>query len=131
MVEADDPTLSVDLPNDPSAPWAAREFIRAVVQTWALDGAGEIIELLTDELVSNVVRHVSAPMQLRVYRGGSSVRVEVDDPSRDLPVLHHPDPLIDHGRGILLIEGLATAWGVKVHDNGKTVWFEVDASTAV
>jgi hypothetical protein len=53
------------------------------------------------------------------------VRVEVDDGSGDLPELRHPASDEVHGRGILLVESLATRWGVLPRAAGKTVWFEV------
>jgi anti-sigma regulatory factor (Ser/Thr protein kinase) len=121
---------SIDLVSDRGAPGAAREFLRSTLETWRLDGFGDVTELLTDELVSNVVRHVGAPMQLRAARHGSSIRIEVDDPSTDAPVRQDPDPTQDHGRGILLVESLATVWGVELRDDGKTVWFEIDVETA-
>ncbi len=126
----DGPMSSVDLMSEPGAPGAAREFLRSTLQTWRLDGFGDVAELLADELVSNVVRHVGAPMQLRAVRHPSSIRIEVDDPSTEPPVRQDPDPLQDHGRGILLVESLATVWGVELRDDGKTVWFEIDVETA-
>ena len=65
-------------------------------------------------------------MQLRITRGPTAVRIEVDDPSSTVPVQQDPDPMEDHGRGIFLVETLATSWGVEVRDDGKTVWFEID-----
>ena len=58
------------------------------------------------------------------------MRIEVDDPSTEPPVLQNPDPLDERGRGILLVESLATSWGVDIHETGKTVWFEIDVDTA-
>jgi anti-sigma regulatory factor (Ser/Thr protein kinase) len=108
----------------------ARAFLRSTLETWKLDGFGEITELLVTELVANVVIHVGAPMTLRVQRATSAVRVEIDDPSPDVPVVRHPDAADEHGRGVLLVDQLATAWGVEPHAEGKTVWFELDVSTA-
>lgn len=31
-----------------------------------------------------------------------------------------------HGRGLILVQSLADAWGVRVHGVGKVVWFELD-----
>jgi anti-sigma regulatory factor (Ser/Thr protein kinase) len=121
---------SVDLASDTEAPGAAREFLREALRTWRLDGFGDVTELLADELVSNVVRHVGAPMQLRASRRPSSIRIEVDDPSTEPPVRQDPDPWQDHGRGILLVDSLATTWGVELRDDGKCVWFEIDVDTA-
>jgi anti-sigma regulatory factor (Ser/Thr protein kinase) len=109
----------------------ARVFLRAALQTWELDGFGAVTEVLTSELVTNVVRHVGAPMTLRALRQPSTIRVEVDDPSTGPPVVQHPQPLDEHGRGLFLIDSLADEWGVTPHgEDGKTVWFEIDVTTA-
>jgi anti-sigma regulatory factor (Ser/Thr protein kinase) len=122
--------VETNLPSTLSSPQMARAFLRSTLETWKLDGFGEITELLVTELVANVVIHVGAPMTLRVQRATSAVRVEIDDPSPDVPVVRHPDAADEHGRGVLLVDQLATAWGVEPHAEGKTVWFELDVSTA-
>jgi anti-sigma regulatory factor (Ser/Thr protein kinase) len=109
---------------------SARAFLRATLETWELDGLGEVTELLTSELVSNVTRHVGSPMTVRALRGPSRIRVEVDDDSRTAPVLRHPSAHEPRGRGILLIDALADEWGTELRDHGKTVWFEIDATRA-
>jgi anti-sigma regulatory factor (Ser/Thr protein kinase) len=131
MEERDDGrSVTIELPSSTHTPRAARAFLRDTLQTWELDGFGDVTELLADELVCNVVRHVGAPMQLRAVRRPSSIRIEVDDPSTEPPVLQNPDPLDERGRGILLVESLATSWGVDIRETGKTVWFEIDVDTA-
>jgi hypothetical protein len=109
---------------------SVRGFLRAALHTWELDGFGKVTELLSDELVSNVVRHVGSPMTVRALLQPFSIRIEVDDSSAEMPVLQHPDILEDHGRGVLLIDSLATQWGSEPRANGKTVWFEIDVTTA-
>ena len=123
--------VETHLPPLPTSPSAARAFLRGALQTWNLDGFGDVTEVLTDELVANVVRHVHAPMTVRVRRQPNSIRVEVDDPSNDPPVQQHADVLAESGRGLLLIDSLADQWGVIQHDgDGKTVWFEINGTTA-
>jgi anti-sigma regulatory factor (Ser/Thr protein kinase) len=100
------------------------------LQTWQLDGFGEVTELLTDELVANVVRHVGSPMTVRATSEGGMIRVEVDDPSTEPPLLQRPESDGARGRGILLVDALATRWGTDIRSDGKTVWFEIDVSTA-
>jgi anti-sigma regulatory factor (Ser/Thr protein kinase) len=117
-------------PGTPEAPQSARAFLRATLRTWQLDGFGMVTELLTDELVSNVVRHVGCPVTLRATSEGAMLRIEVSDRSTEPPVLQHPDPYEARGRGILLVDSLATQWGTEIRDDGKTVWFELDVSTA-
>ena len=129
MVVSDATIVTLELENQVSAPRRAREFLRHVLRSWCLQGVGDIAELLTGELVANVVRHVGAPMELRASRHQASLRIEVADPSTKPPVVRHPDPAEDHGRGILLVESLASAWGVVLRPDGKTVWFELGLET--
>ena len=123
-------SVETQFPGTPDSPQSARAFLRAALETWQLDGFGEVTELLTDELVANVVRHVGSPLTLRAKTDGPILRIEVDDPSTDPPVLRHPDVDEDRGRAILLVDALATQWGTDIHSDGKTVWFEIDVSTA-
>ncbi|MGW1163344.1 ATP-binding protein, partial [Streptomyces sp. NPDC002513] len=32
-----------------------------------------------------------------------------------------------HGRGLVLVQSLADAWGVRAHGVGKAVWFDLGA----
>jgi hypothetical protein len=42
-----------------------------------------------------------------------------------------PEPTDEHGRGAFLVDALANDWGADVHpEDGKTVWFEIDITTA-
>ena len=119
------------LPAIPTAPQLARGFLRSTLETWKLDGFGEITELLASELVSNAVVHVGHPMTIRICRQIDRIRVEVRDESRQLPSLETPDPTNEHGRGVFLVEALAANWGAEVDpEDGKTVWFELDTTTA-
>jgi hypothetical protein len=71
-------------------------------------------------------------MTVRVYLHGSTVRVEVDDESPEFPVLAQPDDASAlHGRGLVLVDALASDWGTRPNERGKTVWFELDAKAAM
>jgi anti-sigma regulatory factor (Ser/Thr protein kinase) len=124
------PRVETHFPGTVEAPQSARAFLRAALQTWQLDGLGDVTELLTDELVANVVRHVGSPMTVRATSDGGTIRVEVDDPSTEPPLLQHPESDDARGRGILLVDALATQWGTDIGPHGKTVWFEIDFNTA-
>jgi anti-sigma regulatory factor (Ser/Thr protein kinase) len=127
-VVADAPARSITLPSDPGAARTAREFVRNAMRAWALDDTDQIAELLTNELVGNVVRHVGSAMEVRASCRPESIRIEVDDASTEPPIRRHPDELDEHGRGILFVETLATDWGVELRDGGKTIWFELEAT---
>ena len=112
------------------APRTAREFLRETLATQRMDGFGELSELLTTELVANVVDHVGSPMTLRVYAVEGALRVEVDDAGTDAPAVQPRNALTPRGNGMLLVDGLANRWGVEARAAGKTVWFELDVITA-
>lgn len=122
--------VETHLPSLDTAPSSARGFLRSALQTWQLDGFGEVTELLTGELVANVVRHVGSPITIRATLADDRVRIEVDDTSTEPPVLRHPSPEDPGGRGILFVDTLADAWGTDITPTGKTVWFDIDVSTA-
>lgn len=120
------------LPATPTAPQLARGFLRSTLEAWKLEGFGEITELLASELVSNAVVHVGHPMTLRICRQMNRIRVELNDESQQLPSLETPHRFEEHGRGVFLVDALATDWGAEVDpEHGKTVWFELDTTTAI
>ena len=105
----------------------ARDLVRTALFDWHEEGRADIAELLTSELVANVVMHAHSDMTIRACLTRDAVRVEVDDESSTLPEVQHPGVDGEHGRGMLLIATLADHWGTQRHeDDGKTVWFELD-----
>lgn len=87
----------------------------------------EVLLLLTSELVTNAVRHGTGPVGVRVACGDEGVRVEVEDQSPTWPVVQAVDRDALGGRGLVLVDGLCTSWGVLDGGAGKTVWFTLDA----
>jgi hypothetical protein len=115
------------LPPSPAASQLAREWLRPKLHAQHLDGLTDTTELLLTELIANVVRHVGAPMAIRLLCAEGAVRVEVDDPSLEPPVVRRFDVDGETGRGLLLLAALSRRWGTKRLPDaaGKTVWFEV------
>ncbi|MFZ0163873.1 MAG: ATP-binding protein, partial [Trebonia sp.] len=62
---------------------------------------------------------------LRLRRGGEAVWVEVFDPDLRLPRLRTARATDEGGRGLYLVEQLATRWGSRPTSEGKAVWFEL------
>ena len=87
----------------------------------------EVVLLLTSELVTNAVRHGAGPMGVHVVWDDGGVRVEVEDQSPERPVVQATDPDALDGRGLLLVDGLSSGWGVLAGRTGKIVWFTLDA----
>jgi serine phosphatase RsbU (regulator of sigma subunit)/anti-sigma regulatory factor (Ser/Thr protein kinase) len=62
---------------------------------------------------------------LRLRRGATSVWVEVFDPDLRLPRIRTAGETDEGGRGLYLVEQLATRWGSRPTSEGKAVWFEM------
>ncbi|AXB41618.1 ATP-binding protein [Amycolatopsis albispora] len=80
--------------------------------------------LVADELVSNAHQHGKAPRACRlVLTGEGRLRIEVDDAGPGQPKMRTPDRT--GGRGLRMVNRLASAWGVERYPGHKTVWAEL------
>jgi anti-sigma regulatory factor (Ser/Thr protein kinase) len=85
----------------------------------------ETIALLVTELVTNAILHARTPLLLTLESRPGSVRIRVEDESNEQPALRHYEPDAVTGRGLALVEQLASSWGVDTTPSGKAVWCEV------
>ncbi|MGW5427107.1 ATP-binding protein [Streptomyces sp. NPDC004059] len=109
----------------------ARRELRELLRHWGKPGRSEIAELLTSELVTNALVHTDDDAVLTAVVEPDGLRVEVRDFVGRRPQLRGPDADDDtHGRGMVLVQSLADAWGVRPHGVGKSVWFELGAEAA-
>lgn len=108
----------------PARRWASDLLMAAGVEGNVLD----VMILLVSEVVTNAVAHAVPPVSLIIKVGEERVRVEVRDCARELPIIKHPPPTQPGGRGVALVDMLATDWGVsydEIDGSLKAVWFEV------
>ncbi|MER6627444.1 SpoIIE family protein phosphatase [Streptomyces sp. NPDC000987] len=114
---------------EPERVAAARQQLRELLHDWAYPDQVDSAVLLLSEMLTNVLLHTDSDALLRAEvrgeKGDRRMRVEVTDPSDDLPHRRRPGELASSGRGLLLIELLAHAWGVDPQGEGKTIWFEL------
>lgn len=112
----------------------ARRLAACQLDAWGVPYAtplSEAVTLIVAELSSNAVLHGLVPgrdFALRLLRDRASglVRVEVSDTHPARPVRLAPSAADDGGRGLLLVDALATRWGVMERlGPGKTVWAEL------
>jgi anti-sigma regulatory factor (Ser/Thr protein kinase) len=85
--------------------------------------------LVATELVTNAWDHGDGAVQVRMSHSARpcQVLIEVDDNSREHPVLVHGDNSRPRGRGMFIVTQLATTWGVRDQPSAgsKTVWAHV------
>lgn len=116
----------------PAGPWLVTHARRRVANSAVGFGASPdeslVVELLTSEILTNAVvhgaEHGHVTVRTALHDGTFSVAVIDDDPH--LPVRRAPDAGDASGRGLWVIDNLATAWGIEPSATGKTVWFSLE-----
>ncbi|WP_406724888.1 ATP-binding SpoIIE family protein phosphatase [Streptomyces sp. GD-15H] len=116
-------TASWEVPADPAAVADARRRATAQLARWGLREAQPTTELIVSELVTNAIRHASAPIELRLIHNGTLI-CEVSDASSTSPHPHRAHELDEGGRGLLLVGKLCERWGTRHTPSGKTIWTE-------
>lgn len=125
--------LSLVLPATPVSVGAARRETAKGLGSWEVQLDMDVFALLLSELVTNAVRHAVAPgradtstINVAVYETASGVYVEVHDPdegeNRGLALRRAPEHS-ESGRGLALVDALATDWGCRKTEAGKCVFF--------
>ncbi|MBK5307199.1 MAG: SpoIIE family protein phosphatase [Frankiaceae bacterium] len=106
---------------------AARRTVEQALENANLGGLLDEALLLVTELVTNAIVHAGTDIELRIITSERGLRVEVVDRSPgSLPVIRPaPAETREGGRGVFLLDALATEWGTRHFGEGKSVWFEL------
>ena len=113
------------------APAAVRDALRERSRHWP-DGMRDDLLLLLTEVVTNAVRHsgtrTGEPIEIEVREQDDCVRVEVVDAGDGFepPERLVPDLTRTGGLGLVLVDRISRAWGVRRSPQGATVWFELE-----
>ena len=127
------PVWSRGFPRTFEAAREARSFLRGVLSSRIPAQVLDDVTLMTSELATNGVRHVSAAegdwLEVWVEYGDGVLKVSVRDPGTDFG--REEDEVIPRrgqtgGWGLPIVNGLSSRWGVAPDAGGTTVWFEVD-----
>jgi PAS domain S-box-containing protein len=73
----------------------------------------------------------SSEFTLRLRRGHEAIWVEVFDADMRLPRIRSAGESDEGGRGLYLVDQLATRWGSRPTKDGKAVWFELPLKVGV
>ncbi|WP_072478622.1 ATP-binding protein [Amycolatopsis australiensis] len=99
-----------------------RQWVRVVLRDFPANVVTTAV-MVVDELTSNALRHGRAPYHLRLLTGAAKLRIEVDDAGGE--PARRRTPSDQGGRGLLLVERCAAAWGQLRRAGGKTLWAEL------
>lgn len=104
---------------------AARLFVQAALETLGLAGFDDAL-IVVGELVVNAVLHAKSPFTVTLCRTGDVLRVAVKDGSAKPPAKVVHVLLSPSGRGIDIVDQLATRWGWEPDvAGGKTIWADL------
>lgn len=117
--------VSRSLPAEPAAVSEARSLVRLSLAPSDQDLV-DLVVLLADEVVTNAVVHGAGPIDLAVDANEERVKVMVGDRSEVPPLPRRAARYAEDGRGLSIVEAIASRWGVSPTEVGKSVWFEID-----
>ena len=122
------PTLEarLELPDDPRSVPLARSLLTQLLGQWEMEDFVDLAALLITELVANAIRHVPGTCAVELTRRGDALRIAVVDTGAGLPDLQSPGLSAFRGRGLHIVNALATEWGIDhLEDGCKAVWAEL------
>ncbi|GHJ38468.1 SpoIIE family protein phosphatase [Streptomyces sp. TS71-3] len=109
-----------------------RQLLHKLLPDWGLGALLDDLELLITEVVTNALVHADTEVDVRLREYPDHVRVEVRDSDPRSPILlanlgpgEAGDAEAESGRGMLIVDALASAWGSSPAGRGKTTWFEL------
>jgi anti-sigma regulatory factor (Ser/Thr protein kinase) len=103
--------------------------VRTAVRSLMQDATPEVRDvavLLTDELVTNAVVHGGGHFTVTAEVERDILRVAVADECPGAPRVLFPSVEQEHGRGMAIVEALASVWGTQQDGDSKVVWFELE-----
>lgn len=120
------PVAVVELAGERADVGEARAFVAGCAERWQLGYLARDAALIVSELVGNAVIHGRPPVEVRVSRRATGMRIDVRDGGEGAVVPPaQADPLAQGGLGLRVVAHLATRWGVDPLPDGKTVWAEL------
>jgi anti-sigma regulatory factor (Ser/Thr protein kinase) len=108
----------------------ARSWIDAFLAERAIiNPVRDDAQLVVSELVTNALMHGDGALVLRASITDSSVQVSVTDSGDELPEVLPLDPSRIGGLGLVVVDRIASDWGISPFPGGKTVWAALSLSS--
>ncbi|HEX5266586.1 MAG TPA: response regulator [Acidimicrobiales bacterium] len=116
---------SIELGPDPRDVGRGRRFLGEQCRRWGCEDITDDALLVATELVTNAFVHAGSHCRLSVRLAAGVLRLEVRDHGPGVPDPRATVGTDESGRGLLLVSGLCSAWGVDATGPGKVVWAEL------
>ncbi|MEU0719036.1 ATP-binding protein [Streptomyces lavendulocolor] len=126
------PPAQQTFPSSDETPGKVRRYVREILahdDQPLGDAKLDALLLMVSELTTNAYRYGTEPgdsMLVKVLPLLTVVRVEVHDTRRKRPQIRDESGERARGRGLHIVEALASRWGVDDRPFGKAVWVELE-----
>ena len=114
----------------PEAPRESRRFVLTTLEEFAGEQFATVAALVVTELATNAIEHARSDFTVSVLASDGGIRIEVRDWSPLEPSIQEPSPLAISGRGLLLVDALASTWGIVRRGDVKVVWAQLAATAS-
>jgi anti-sigma regulatory factor (Ser/Thr protein kinase) len=119
------PTVRRRIVPDRDAPGHARSAVQEFCQRLGVGGDRDAAQLVASELVTNAVVHARTTIDLTLRLMTPMLHVAVRDGGTGRPHVADVNESSESGRGLMLVDALASSWGTFFPDAGKVVWATV------
>jgi anti-sigma regulatory factor (Ser/Thr protein kinase) len=112
------------------APRDARAFVADALRAF---GCAELIDdavLVVSELATNAMVHGRSDFTVSVTQIERAVTIAVGDAGAGPPARRRARASSTNGRGLQLVAGVASSWGVTPHTVGKVVWANLSTASS-
>ncbi|WP_162467242.1 ATP-binding protein [Streptomyces cavernae] len=122
------------LPAAPASVAVARRNVRALLGDWGVpEDVSDDALLVVSELVTNAIRYAGGDeIACTLRHSPQRLRIEVEDQIQGCtrPTRLCPSPDDQSGRGLLLVGGVSTDWGVRetAEGAGRVVWADLSTT---
>ncbi|WP_051704940.1 MULTISPECIES: ATP-binding protein [unclassified Streptomyces] len=121
--------VGLALAADPEHISTARRQVAAHLRCWDLDHLVDDATLITSELVTNAVLYgLAETIMVHLAKCGTAtdpqllITVTDECPAEAMPEVASPASSDEHGRGLYILQCLASRWGTATGHGGKLVW---------
>jgi hypothetical protein len=117
--------ISRRFPLAPHGPRQARLFVVEALTAWGRSDLIDDAALVVGELAMNAVTHAASGFTVSLARAGDTVTIAVGDRDVTAPVRRPYTSASTGGRGLHLVEAVASGWGHTIMSTGKLVWADL------
>ena len=107
---------------------AARRFGTSTLAAWGLEQLRDQVELAVSEMTTNAILHARSRFTVELTRHPDWIQLSVSDAGLSMTSDSHSmaEESATGGRGIPLVNAIASRWGIDLRESGKTIWADFD-----